>query len=316
MNSWISVIQAKDVTTDNMKIGYPCINRSIGCQTTHAFRLKSYSKKRLIETVEQNLTCLFKILQFNARRDLLFFRITSDLVPFASHQINKFKWQNHFRRNFEKIGKFIRDHNMRISMHPDQFTLINSLDTVIFKRSIAELKYHAEVLDLMDLDATAKIQIHVGGVYKDKYKSMKRFVSRYHKVGNALRRRLVIENDEKSYTVQDCLRIHDDTGIPVLFDTFHHEVNNNGETIQDCLKETGRTWKARDGIPMIDYSHQKEGSRKGAHADAINTRRFRKFLEISKPYDFDIMLEIKDKERSAQKAARSAQSDTRFQRKN
>jgi UV DNA damage endonuclease len=316
MNSWISVIQEKDATISIMKIGYPCINRSIGCQTTHTFRLKSYSKKRLIETVEQNLTCLFKILQFNARRDLLFFRITSDLVPFASHQINKFKWQKHFRRNFEKIGKFIRDHNMRISMHPDQFTLINSLDLDIFKRSIAELQYHAQVLDLMNLDTTAKIQIHVGGVYREKENSMKRFVSRYRKIGKTLHRRLVIENDDKSYTVKDCLRIHGDTGIPLLFDSFHHEVYNNGEAIIDCLRETRKTWNVQNGIPMVDYSQQKERSKKGTHTDTIKLREFREFLEISKPYDFDIMLEIKDKERSAQKAARSAQSDTRFQRKN
>lgn len=296
-----------------MKIGYPCINRSIGCLSTHTFRLKSYSNKRLIETVEQNLTCLFKILQFNARRDLLFFRITSDLVPFASHQINKFKWQKHFRRNFEKIGKFIRDHNMRISVHPDQFTLINSLDLDIFKRSIAELQYHAEVLDLMNLDTTAKIQIHVGGVYREKENSMRRFVSRYRKIGKTLRRRLVIENDDKSYTVKDCLRIHDDTGIPVLFDTFHHEVHNNGEAVIDCLRKTRKTWQVNDGIPMIDYSHQRDGSPKGAHAETINTRRFKNFLEISKPNDFDVMLEIKDKERSALKAVRIAHNDTRFQ---
>ncbi len=296
-----------------MKIGYPCINRSIGCQADHTFRLKSYSERRLVETVEKNLTCLLKILQYNAQHNLLFFRITSDLVPFASHEINEFKWQRHFRTPFEEIGKFVNDHEMRISMHPDQFTLINSLDPAIFKRSIAELKYHADVLDIMGLDTTAKIQIHVGGAYGDKKKSMKRFVSRYHKTGSAIRKRLVIENDDRSYGAEDCLRIHEETGIPVLFDTFHHEILNNGETIFEALERTRTTWGAKDGIPMVDFSHQKAGAKQGSHTEKIDTRRFRKFLQASQPNDFDIMLEIKDKEKSALKAMRVARSDKRLQ---
>jgi UV DNA damage endonuclease len=306
------VIPERDATTNTMKIGYPCINRSIGCKANHTFRLKSYSEHRLVETVQQNLDCLFEILKFNARNQLLFFRITSDLVPFASHPVNTFRWQHHFAFRLREIGKFIRGHNMRISMHPDQFTLINPLDPDIFARSVAELEYHAQVLDQMELDTTAKIQIHVGGVYKEKQKSIKRFITRYRKLGKTLRRRLVIENDDKNYTVKDCLKIHRETDIPILFDTFHHEVLNNGETTTDCLRQTGQTWNAPDGIPMIDYSQQKTGAMKGSHAETINIRQFRKFIETSKPYDFDIMLEIKDKEKSAMKAARIARGDTRF----
>jgi len=295
-----------------MKIGYPCINRSIGCQANHTFRLKSYSEKRLIATIEKNLACLLRILQYNIKNRLCFFRITSDIVPFASHPINTFKWQRKFEKRFKEIGDFIRTHDMRISMHPDQFTLINSVNPDVFKRSIAELKYHAEVLDLMELATTAKIQIHVGGVYNEKEKSMKRFVSRYRKIGKDLSKRLVIENDERSYSLKDCLRIHSDTDIPVLFDSFHHELYNNGEEVIECLQKIGKTWNSQDGIPMVDYSHQKEGTTKGAHAETIKAKIFMKFLEKSKPCNFDVMLEIKDKERSALKAVKIAQRDPRF----
>jgi UV DNA damage endonuclease len=61
-------------------------------------------------------------------------------------------------------------------MHPDQFVLINAKDESIVERSISELDYHCDVLDLLGLDETAKVQIHVGGVYGDKSESMKRFV--------------------------------------------------------------------------------------------------------------------------------------------
>ena len=127
-----------------------------------------------------------------------------------------------------------------------------------------------------------------------------------------IRKRLVIENDDKSYKVVDCMRIHDDTGIPVLFDTFHHEIVNEGESILDALEKTRTTWDVNDGIPMVDYSHQNNGSKKGSLADKIDTGRFKKFLEASRPNDFDIMLEIKDKEKSALKAVSVASNDTRF----
>jgi UV DNA damage endonuclease len=146
-----------------MKIGYPCINRTIGCTASSTFRLKSYTESRVRQTVKNNLECLSRILQFNLEHKLLFLRISSDLVPFASHPINQFNWQTHFQQEFEDIGKFITKNSIRISMHPNQFTLINSINDEIFARSKKELKYHAEILDLMKLDTSAKIQIHVGG---------------------------------------------------------------------------------------------------------------------------------------------------------
>jgi len=267
---------------------------------------------RLIETIGQNLKCLYRILEYNIREKLYFFRITSDLVPFASHPVNKYRWQEFFKREFLKIGDLIRRHDLRISMHPDQFTLINSIDPLIFRRSSAELEYHADVLNVMGLNNDAKIQIHVGGVYGDKKKSMRRFVSRCKKLTMRVRKRLVIENDERNYKLSDCLALSGETNIPVLFDAYHHERNNDGESITECLKEAGRTWSSTDGIPMIDYSQQKEGTTKGAHAESIDTVKFKRFLEKTHPIDFDIMLEIKDKEKSALKAVRVASSDTRF----
>jgi len=116
------------------------------------------------------------------KHKILFFRITSDIVPFASHSICRFDWQKHFEKQFEAIGNFIRKHEMRISMHPNQFILINSIDKKILERSVRELTYHTEILDLMGLDTSAKIQIHVGGVYGDKKRSKQRFISRFEKL--------------------------------------------------------------------------------------------------------------------------------------
>ncbi len=203
---------------------------------------------------------------------------------------------------------------MRISMHPDQFTLINSLNRTIFRRSLKELLYHAEILDLMELNTYAKIQIHVGGVYSDKKKSIKRFIKRYENIDDRIKRRLVIENDDKSYCLRDCLLVHEQTGIPIVFDVFHHSVKNAGEKLDQAFALFSKTWKRKDSIPMVDYSHQQPGGQTGQHATSLNNRVFRNFLCWTEPYDFDIMLEIKDKEKSALKAVEIASADQRFKK--
>ena len=285
-----------------MKIGYPCINRGIGCTSNSTFRLASYTEERLVEKVENNLNCLSKILQYNVSKGFYFFRISSDLVPFASHPICTYDWAGHFRGQFRKIGEFIREHNIRISMHPDQFVIINALKDDVVERSVRELEYHCTVLDKMGLDSSAKIQIHVGGVYGDKGSAMDRFIERYNSLSKSLRSRLVIENDDRSYSLKDCLSVHQKIGIPIIFDVFHHQCLNNGETLRQGLELSASTWRESDGIPMVDFSSQQRGQRSGTHAKTLNIAMFKKFLQETRGLDFDLMLEIKDKETSALKA--------------
>jgi len=141
---------------------------------------------------------------------------------------------------------------------------------------------------------------------------MDRFVKQYQMLDPVIRNRLVIENDERLYTIADCLAIHEQTGIPVIMDSFHHALLNNGERFTDLLQSVRETWKGADGIPMADYSSQAPEKRTGAHAEHIVADDFREFLAITRPADFDIMLEIKDKERSALEALRIAKGDPRL----
>jgi UV DNA damage endonuclease len=285
-----------------MKIGYACINLSLRCRSSRTFRLKSYSTRRMEETVGGNLSCLREQLGYNLEHGIMYFRISSDLVPFASHTICDYPWQRAFKGEFMEIGRFIGKHAMRVTMHPDQFILINSPDEGIHARSVKELIYHAGVLDLMGLDATHKIQIHVGGVYGDKEASMARFAARYRVLPTRVRKRLVIENDERSYSLGDCVAVHAMTGVPIVFDTLHHSANNRGEKVKKAMGMAASTWLEKDGLPMVDYSSQKKGGRPGAHAYALDPDDFRAFLKASRGLDFDVMLEVKNKERSALEA--------------
>jgi len=299
-----------------MRIGYPCINRTLECNANRTFRLKSYSENRLKISVRNNLECLRKILQFNIGNRLFFFRISSDLVPFASHPINEFDWQEYFQDQFEEIGEFIVKNRMRISMHPDQFTLINSIRDEVIKRSKKELQYHAEVLDLLKLDTSAKIQIHVGGVYGNKDKSMERFVKRFKELSDAIVRRLVIENDGRLYDLNDCLELNDQIQIPILFDIFHHKLKrSSNRTVKESLKLAAKSWNdKKDGILMVDYSSQEPNGLPQKHSKTINLADFGMFLKQTEPFDFDVMLEIKDKETSAIKAVDYAIDDWRVQK--
>jgi UV DNA damage endonuclease len=302
-----------------MKIGYPCINNSIPRNAPSIFRLASYSKSKLAQTVKNNLLHLNRILKYNVENNLLFFRISSDLIPFASHPICKFAWYKFFQSDIQQIGDYIKKYNIRISMHPDQFVILNSFNDRIVENSIRELKYHCVLLDTMSLDETAKVQIHVGGVYGNKLEAIDRFVKTYnnnsHLVDRSIKNRLVLENDDRLYNLQDCIYINQQTGIPIVLDNFHHECYNNGESLKGALEMAMSTWNmSRDGLPMIDYSSQNLGNgtydnnynknkrRNGKHAQTIDTKLFEKFLKETKGLDFDMMLEIKDKEKSALKA--------------
>ena len=299
-----------------MRIGYPCINRTLDCSASSTFRLKSYSEDRLKKSIKNNLDCLRRILQFNLEHKLFFFRISSDIVPFASHPINKFSWQKTFQHDFEEIGEFIIKNRMRVSMHPNQFTLINSIKDEIFERSIKELQYHAETLDLMKLDTSAKIQIHVGGAYGDKKASLERFVARFNSLSDTVIRRLVIENDDKLYDLNDCLKISEEIQVPVVFDFFHNKLNNlASQSVKESFGYVVKSWnERRDGVPMVDYSSQEPNGLPRQHSETINLEDFGLFLKQTEPFDFDVMLEIKDKEKSATKAIECAVNDWRLRK--
>ncbi len=127
-----------------------------------------------------------------------------------------------------------------------------------------------------------------------------------------MRRRLVIENDDRNFTADDCLAIHRETDIPVLFDVYHHALHQTGRAFSDTLCDVLMTWQPSDDLPMIDYSSYSRHERTIRHMQSLDRSDFQSFLVMTQPYDFDIMLEIKDKETSALQAVEIAEQDRRF----
>jgi UV DNA damage endonuclease len=284
-----------------MKIGYVGYNTSFSCRPNEGFRLASYTEDRLRAVIQSNLECLKQTILFNIKHNIQFFRISSETIPFASHPVMTVDWASEFEDELVSIGKLIREGEMRISMHPGQFTVLNSPKADVVGQSIRELDYHARLLDALGLDTTAKIQVHLGGVYGNKNDAVQRFAETYRGLTKNIKQRLVIENDDMAYSLQDCLKISSEIDIPLVFDTFHHDILNNGEDLTTAVERASGTWKESDGVLMVDYSSQMARQRQGKHTDHIDLTHWDGVYSQIRQCEFDVMLEIKDKEQSALK---------------
>ena len=288
------------------KIGYACINTSISATTNKTCRLDKCSENRLRELITSNLDGLFQVISWNIDHNIYLYRISSVIIPFASHEINTIEWWKDYKNKFDEIGDLIKKSGSRVSMHPGQYVNINSPNQEVVKASIKELEWHAKFLDTLELDSTHRLIIHTGGVYGEKQEAMKRFSSVYNDLPDYIKIRLSLENDDKSYTVWDVLNISDVTAIPVIFDILHHEINNTGKQkdndLENILKLCFSTWNDKTGLPKIHFSTQKKDGKQGSHADSIDMHDFIEFYNRFKHLDFDIMFETKDKEKSVLKA--------------
>ncbi|MHA1995971.1 MAG: UV DNA damage repair endonuclease UvsE [Candidatus Hodarchaeales archaeon] len=289
-----------------MKIGFVgSANTTINCRPDKSFRLASYTEEKALETIESNLACIQKTIDFCIRNHLYFYRI-ADFIPFFSHS-NSIPWfhiEEAFSELFLEIGKRIRNNNMRISMHPGQYTILNSPKEEVLNKSIKELEANVWILDQLKLDRTAKVQIHVGGIYGNKEEATRRFIKNFQHLPEIIKNRIVIENDDRLFDFKDCTALSKELNVPIVFDVFHHTIRNNQESTLESLNILEDLWDNKDGIPMVDWSYQELDARMGKHANTIDLKLFENFISEISDKDFDLMLEIRDKEKSAIQAAK------------
>jgi len=284
------------------RYGYACISQLTQLTTNHSCQLKSVTPDKLRSLIEQNINDLESILKHNLEHGWLLFRIGSSFIPFGSHPVNTLNWQEEYAESLMAIGTFVRTHDMRLMMHPGQYTVLNSPDLLTVQRAIAELQYSANVLDSMNLDQQHKIVIHVGGVYGDKASAATRFIEQVLLLPIAIRRRLTIEHEEHAYNLKDVVAISCQTGLPVVYDNLHFDANPTVEPLEELLPEVFAGWKAEDGVSEVHFSSQAVGERRGTHAEFADPYEFYKVIEqCSRIGDFDLMLEAKGKDEALER---------------
>lgn len=298
-----------------MAIGYACMH--IGSEKTKfsAIRLKSATPQRIRNVITTNLKALESIIEYNNKNDIRLFRICSEIIPFGSHPVNKVEWWKEFRDELGHIGSKIREYKMRVSMHPGQYTVLNSPVIDIYEKSVDDLEYHCRILDLLGCDSTCKMTLHVGGVYCDKRTAVMRFIRRYKELSDNIKRRLIIENDDKSYNARDVLSISERTGIPVVYDSFHNENNavDSKLSTYDWIDVCRSTWKSEDGLQKIHYSQANDNGVLGAHSQHIISKNFMDFYRGLHNKNIDIMIEVKDKNLSAMKCIMLTKENLRYE---
>lgn len=211
-----------------MSIGYPCITVGVEGTKQKTCRKSNATGDHLAALIKYNLDALKNIIEFNGKHNIHLFRISWDIIPFASDkEVNTLDWSNQFAEQFKEIGKLIKKYEIRVSMHPGQYTVLNSPDEGVVKRAIADLEYHALFLDSLGVDASSKLILHVGGVYGEKERAMDRFVEVYKTLNDRIKDRLVVENDDRSYTIEEVLSISERTGAPAVYDNLHNAINTS-----------------------------------------------------------------------------------------
>ena len=280
-------------------LGFVASVLSENLSTSRTCRLRNASEERIRELITQNVTELGQVTSFLERHRIGLYRISSNVIPFASHPVNTVRWWEEYAGTLAAIGARLRALGVRISTHPGQYTVLNSPQESVVTAAVSELEYQARLLDALGADTTCKIVVHVGGLYGASERlAMDRFVSTVLALPDAVRRRLVVENDDRLFDADEALEVARAARVPVVFDWLHHQANPCERTIEDVLRDIFDTWRAVDGRPKVHLSSQASGGPAGAHAAFVDVRDAIAFLDVVPSVPFDCMLEAKEKDRA------------------
>jgi UV DNA damage endonuclease len=223
-----------------------------------------------------NANSLLEALKFCRLNGINAFRVNSQILPLKTHPqlgyaIEALPQSNEIVKTFKKCGTYCRRNDMRLSFHPDQFILLSSPNPEVTRKSIADLKYQAEVAKWVNADV---INIHAGGVYGDKDGALQRLVRGIRSLPANIRRRLTLENDDRLYTPRDLVPICKKLKIPLVYDLHHHRCLPDGLSIKDATQQAMETWN-REPLFHISSPLQplKNGNNRNHH-DYINVGDF------------------------------------------
>ena len=109
-----------------MSIGYACLALGLPNSQLRSCRLQNASPDKLYSLIQNNLAALESIIDYNIDNGIELYRISSDLIPFGSSVALDLPWENRFAEDFSRLGQKIKNSQMRVSLHPGQYTVLNS----------------------------------------------------------------------------------------------------------------------------------------------------------------------------------------------
>jgi UV DNA damage endonuclease len=262
--------------------------------------------RKLERLAAENLHNTVRLLRHNIAHDIRLYRFSSKLIPLFGHPLLD-GWDPvaKLAAKFAELGELVRARGMRVGFHPDHYTVLSTPREDVLRSSTADLERHVRMLDAMGLDDAARCNIHIGGTYGDKPAAGERFVRQFLAMPAAIRRRITLENDDKTFTASETLAICEQVGVPMVLDIHHDQVNPSAETVEELWPRIAQTWRDDSGAggvdrlpPKIHASSPKEGSNARSHADYVEPGGFVKFLRFiaAGTPNLDVMIEAKMKD--------------------
>src|SRR5690606_17396110 len=245
----------------------------------------------------QNLLHTKRILHYNIAHEIELYRLSSSLVPLATHPEVMWDFISPFKKEWQELGEMIKKHHLRVSFHPNQFTLFTSPREEVTINAVKDMEYHYNMLAAMDVLDAGLINIHIGGAYGDKEDSLKRFHHNLKSLPTEIKQKMTLENDDKTYDVRETLETCEQENIPMILD-YHHYMANKGELdLRDYVERIFNTWETFNMIPKVHISSPKSEQAYRSHADFVSLDFVLPFLKMAKELnrDFDIMIEAKQK---------------------
>ena len=260
------------------------------------YTLESAKTKALDNTRD-----LLYLLQWNHQHNIKHLRISSDMFPrFTDPKVESYTIDFAID-NLKIASEYAKQHQHRLTFHPGQFNQIGAKNPDVFESTCKDLKHHADIFDVMDIDQSGILCIHGGGMYGDKESAMRLWIEQFDDLHTSVKRRIAIENCEKCYTVRDCLHMADACKIPVILDTHHYLCYNilhpdiQQESLDDMLPEVVDSWSRYNCRPLFHISDQAENKPIGSHHDYIKEIP-NSLLQLSIEHEIDIEVEAKAKE--------------------
>jgi UV DNA damage endonuclease len=270
-------------------VGFACMSKNISTKYK-TFRLASFTEQRWYDTIYHNINETEKLIDYCISSNIKMVRLSSDIIPFATHEVTKgLDYLNRYKTMLKSIGNKINQNDIRISIHPNQCCVLNSPSQDVAKASVKDLIYHYNLLNTMGVKGD--LIIHVGGVYGDKVSAINRFIKIYNKLPEQLRNVICLENDDKSYTIDDVLYINEQTGVKICMDLHHAYCM---DTFNIDFEKVIKTWG--NLVPKLHVSSPKSLQEFRSHADMIDFDYIKDFFMQNKDYTFDVMIESKNKD--------------------